>query len=336
MKKLIVIITFLAVLFGNALTAQIAINTDGSDPDPSAILDLQSTDKGFLPPRMTNAQRSSISSPDEGLLFYNTDTHNWQGYNGTIWINLDGSSCEPEAPGAITGNQAVDDTATNEVYSIAPVNNAVSYNWLVPTGSTIISGQGTTNITVNFGTTSGNVSVRAESGCGNSIYTDLAVLVGLDIGDFYEGGVIFWLDGNGGGLVCAVSNQSTNATWGCYGIEISGANGIAIGTGAQNTIDIEAGCTTSGTAADICSNLSLNGYTDWFLPSKDELMEMYIHRAEINTTAIANGGTAFGTAFYWSSTEVNNNTAWGDYFDDGGPTQAVKTYSQRVRAIRAF
>ena len=58
------------------------------------------------------------------------------------------------------------------------------------------------------------------------------------IGDFFQGGIIFYLDGNGGGLITTPSDQSSGSEWGCWGISVSGADGTAIGTGAQNTIDI--------------------------------------------------------------------------------------------------
>ena len=55
------------------LSAQVSVSNDNSDPDPSAMLDVKSTDKGLLAPRMTLAQRDAISSPATGLLIYQTD-----------------------------------------------------------------------------------------------------------------------------------------------------------------------------------------------------------------------------------------------------------------------
>jgi hypothetical protein len=147
------------------------------------------------------------------------------------------------------------------------------------------------------------------------------------IGDSYQGGIIFYLDGSGGGLIAAPTDQ-TSSPWGCEGTLISGADGTATGTGAQNTIDIELGCTTTGTAADICANLTLGGYSDWFLPSKEEVNLMYTKSFEIGNFEV-NG-------IYWSSTETDNSRAWGRSFGNGTPVNAEKSYAANVRAIRAF
>jgi len=162
----------------------------------------------------------------------------------------------------------------------------------------------------------------------------------LVIGSYRYGGVVFYIDGSGQhGLVCDV-NDLTDTDWGCMSTPITGAEGTAISTGAQNTIDIKAECTTTGIAADICDNLTLNGHSDWFLPSKDELNKIYQNKAVINTTATANGGVNFSTDRYWSSSETigtySKFSAWSQAFSDGYQTESDKSDIKKVRAVRAF
>jgi len=130
-------------------------------------------------------------------------------------------------------------------------------------------------------------------------------------------------------LESAPSNQSASAPWGCFGTLIPGADGTAVGTGEQNTIDIVAECTTIGIAADICANLDLGGYSDWFLPSKDELNLMYE-----NLKVFGVGG--FADFHYWSSSESNAVNVWVQFFDDGFQINYDKDYNVQVRAVRAF
>ncbi len=75
--------------------AQVAINTDGSNPDASAILDVKNTSKGFLPPRMTQAERDAISSPANGLLIFNTTTDCLNFYAAGYWNETCGGADIP-------------------------------------------------------------------------------------------------------------------------------------------------------------------------------------------------------------------------------------------------
>jgi len=88
MKKQILIAIFAAILLFIAanLSAQVAVNTDGSLPVPSAMLDVKSTSKGLLPPRMTTTQRDAITQPVAGLTIYNTSKNGNETYNGTSWV----------------------------------------------------------------------------------------------------------------------------------------------------------------------------------------------------------------------------------------------------------
>jgi hypothetical protein len=84
--KIIIIIVSITVV-SHISFAQLGINGSGTAPAASAMLDVSSTTKGFLPPRMTSAQRTAITSPVEGLLVFDTNTKsNWY-FNGSSWVN---------------------------------------------------------------------------------------------------------------------------------------------------------------------------------------------------------------------------------------------------------
>jgi hypothetical protein len=83
MKQIIILFFFLMGF--NGIIAQSGINTN--TPDQSAILDVYSTNKGFLPPRLTTAQRDAIATPAAGLMIYNTTVNCLQWWNGTVWYD---------------------------------------------------------------------------------------------------------------------------------------------------------------------------------------------------------------------------------------------------------
>lgn len=110
---------------------------------------------------------------------------------------------------------------------------------------------------------------------------------------------------------------------------VSGASGTEIGTGATNTAAIarqENGAINS--AAEYASEYSLNGFSDWFLPSKDELFELYTNRDKID---------GLTSSYYWSSTESSRNNAWLQNFEDGTQVgDASKGSRLYARPVRAF
>ena len=148
------------------------------------------------------------------------------------------------------------------------------------------------------------------------------------------GGIVFYVDGTGEhGLVAAMEALTESYEWGCYGTTLSGADGQAIGTGYQNTLDIVEDCSETPIAASEALAYESGGYSDWYLPSRYELLEMY------NT--IGNGGSqgnigVFQNDWYWSSSEKNFDGAWYVDFSDGYSHYNYKFSTGRVRIIRAF
>ena len=151
------------------------------------------------------------------------------------------------------------------------------------------------------------------------------------IGQTYGGGIIFYIDGTGShGLIASATDQSTGAIWGCYGTAIG--TSTTIGSGQSNTTAIVNGCSTSGIPARICNDLVLNGYEDWFFPSKDELNLMQINLQR-------NGLGGFATNLYFSSSEYEGyetGIVWGQYFGGGVQDYLGKYATGYVRAVRAF
>ena len=79
------ILGFILMIPSSLTFAQVGINSNNDQPDASSMLDVKSTNKGLLPPRMSTTQMNSIASPAQGLLVYNTDFQSLYWFNGTIW-----------------------------------------------------------------------------------------------------------------------------------------------------------------------------------------------------------------------------------------------------------
>jgi hypothetical protein len=162
---------------------------------------------------------------------------------------------------------------------------------------------------------------------------------GYAIGDTGPaGGKIFITpstEGNTTGKYFEASPATAEAirTWSSVGNQttsVAGADGTAIGTGYQNTLDIvaQSGNVLVSCAAVYCSVYTYGGFSDWFLPSENELIQLYEHR-------IAVGGIE--NAVYWSSTETDTNQAfaaialYGEFYGYNKANDPVWT-----RPVRSF
>ena len=129
---------------------------------------------------------------------------------------------------------------------------------------------------------------------------------------------------------CVSGYADPQAVWGCMSYQIPGAEGTAIGTGEQNTLDILAGCLTEDIAARLADayTVTVNSvvYEDWFLPSKDELLAMYAIRTE-----------GFSPYSYLSSSETVHTTSWAVAFPSGSSNiYYPKRDLANVRPVRSF
>jgi len=150
------------------------------------------------------------------------------------------------------------------------------------------------------------------------------------VGDFVQGGLYTFTD-SGYAYITAATDQSTSAPWGCQGTLISeGLTPEAIGQGVINTASIVATCATAGIAARLADQLVLNGFSDWFLPSLEELGMMW-------TELASDGLGGFVNQSYWSSTQASATQAFTIDMSNGNFNQHNKSQTNRhTRAMRRF
>jgi hypothetical protein len=207
-------------------------------------------------------------------------------------------------------------------------------------GSKTNDGSGTGSFTSSLSGLSTNTTYYVRAYATNSVGTSYGTAISFTtttssivVGQSYQGGIVAYIfksgdtgyvSGQTHGLIAAPVNQSTGTTWGCSGTSIS--TSTSLGTGKSNTTSIVSICPTSSTAAEICYDLILGGYSDWYLPSLNELIQLYNNSYSI-------GGL---NGEYWSSSQYSSSNANTFNFDDGYSDYWSKSSSYKVRAVRTF
>ncbi len=197
-----IILTIFILVFWSALAqAQVAINTDGSEPHNAAMLDIKSTDKGILIPRMTSAERNAIALSTSGLLVYDLDTESFWYFNNNLsqWVEIGSGSVE-------SLNDLSDVTNTGSKLFIgtdAGLNNTGPYNTGIGYEALKSNTSGIYNTALGYKALNAN-----NAGGGNSAFGHGSLMVNTS-GDFNV----------------ALGSASLNAN-------SSGSYNIAIGAGA--------------------------------------------------------------------------------------------------------
>ncbi len=246
--------------------------------------------------------------------------------------------------GVISGLSPADGASTTDTtptFSWDAVPGAAGYELQLADSAAEVEAAPTQSVTDTSYTPSSALNgqthwrVRAVDGDGQEGPWSAVVTIQIDysIGDTGPaGGIVFYDKGSYSDgwryLEAAPSNQGF-VEWGGYEIEVGGTS-TDIGSGKSNTEKIVNQLGPGNYAARLCYDFELGGFDDWFLPSNDELNELYKQKDSV-------GGFVSFLSLYWSSSESTSRYTWSQFFSNNGIRALSSKFDTRdVRAVRAF
>ena len=181
MKKHLLFYAF-ALLPFLAFSQAVSINEDGSVPNLQSILDVKSSTKGFLAPRMTTANRLGIAvaGTEEGLIVFDTDLDKYMVYTGVLWETIGDGLWLPHLNGAYRLNRiAINNTPITRsnmyVYGNGPVGPDTSVAYFIRLGTSVVTEGGT-----NFSANGIDAGIKSYSLWGNKYSSSVAAYSDLD------------------------------------------------------------------------------------------------------------------------------------------------------------
>ena len=313
MKKILTAIDFIRIAmiftiicFAIAVHAQsVAINTDGTTANTSAMLDVKSSDKGMLTPRMTTVQRTAIVAPANGLFVYDTDTQSFWYYSGAGWVNIAAGG-----GGGFTLPYSGSYNDLNKVFSITNTGSSNSRVAIYGKGSNVFTGLIPSNPTGVWGEEDGGTGVMGTSTFGNGVYgysQNNAGIYGRSISQSGIGGK-FENTANGYGLYATSTNgaaarfEKLNTTNTATVISSTNAGlGSVLFTqidNPSNNVSIIS-ASSNGTGSGLSLGLNNENSTG--------------HAINVHTNGSGNGVQAYSkmgyAAFFYINNVSNNNTA---------------------------
>ena len=316
-------ITVMALMLSYGMMAQVAINTDNTTANSSAMLDVKSTTKGMLIPRMTTAQRTAISSPADGLMVYDETTNNFWFYDSgnSGWTELvttaganeldDLSDAKTDATSVFIGsNSGSNDDGSNDnvALGISALNDNINgrYNSAIGKMSAYSNTSGDHNVAFGIGTLyynstgSNNTAIGSMAGVGSSGNSvSGCIMIGYEAGRYNSSDNKLYIDN------CSTSSPLIGGDFSTNQVDINGTIKI---TGGSPGVDKVLTSDANGLASwETIGDYALNDLSDAYTDASNIFVG-----AQVGTNDNGdNYNTVFGDEAFKTNVSGQHNTAFG-------------------------